>query len=109
MFWAYKLSFDVDILVQFGLATVLATFQRIGLFSPKFSGRTERILPVVVTGGGGGSSLVHNFSSQTPNFPSTISPFSSTSVAHHLVFILFWFILVSIFFIRGAQKLAGIW
>jgi hypothetical protein len=30
MFWTFKLSFDVDVLDFSGLATVLATFHKIG-------------------------------------------------------------------------------
>ncbi len=42
MFWTSKLSFDVDILVFFGLATVLSTFQNIGqYFFFNFSGPPE--------------------------------------------------------------------
>jgi hypothetical protein len=34
MFWTYKLSFDEYIWAFFGLATVLATFFKIGQFFP---------------------------------------------------------------------------
>ncbi len=33
MFWTFKLSFDVDILANLGLATVLATIPSFGRFS----------------------------------------------------------------------------
>ncbi len=37
MFWTFKLSFDKDILAFFGLATVWATFPKLGLiFFPIF-------------------------------------------------------------------------